>query len=189
MSQFVINRVKSHEHNSVLFHWPLECLLKTLFMLTTKKHQSFTSMGSCGENSLVTSGFPSQRATKVESICRSRHHAVLAYVLVTSFTSRVTSASLRIIWMAVFLSHQVQIMACDKALSKPMQGSKLRGAEGQNAHQLTLNAPRLVSVGAKFCSLFKVRYAIQHFPFAPVMATFAPRLYEPGQKIAPYQWS
>ena len=72
-----------------------------------------------------------------------------------------------------------------------VQGSKLRGAEGQNAPQLTLKAPRSLSVGAKFCSLFKVRYryAIQLFPFAPVMATFAPRFYETGQKIAPYQRS
>ena len=66
-----------------------------------------------------------------------------------------------------------------------VQGSKLRGSEGQNAPQLTLKAPRLLSVGAKFCSLFKVRYryAIQRFPFAPVMATFAPRFYETGQKL------
>ena len=53
------------------------------------------------------------------------------------------------------------------------QGSKLRGAEGQNAPWLTLNAPRLLSVGAKFCSLFKIRYVMQRSSFAPVMATFA----------------
>ena len=31
------------------------------------------------------------------------------------------------------------------------QGSKLRGAEGQNAPKLSANAPRLLNLGAKFC--------------------------------------
>ena len=31
------------------------------------------------------------------------------------------------------------------------QGSKLRGAEGQNAPKLIPNAPRLLNLGAKFC--------------------------------------
>ena len=31
------------------------------------------------------------------------------------------------------------------------QGSKLRGAEGQNAPELSPNAPRLLNLGAKFC--------------------------------------
>ena len=31
------------------------------------------------------------------------------------------------------------------------QGSKLRGAEGQNAPKLSPNAPRLLNLGAKFC--------------------------------------
>ena len=31
------------------------------------------------------------------------------------------------------------------------QGSKLRGAEGQNAPRLSPNAPRLLNLGAKFC--------------------------------------
>ena len=33
----------------------------------------------------------------------------------------------------------------------PDQGSKLRGAEGQNAPKLSPNAPRLLNLGAKFC--------------------------------------
>ena len=32
-----------------------------------------------------------------------------------------------------------------------LQGSKLRGAEGQNAPKLSQNAPRLLNLGAKFC--------------------------------------
>ena len=32
-----------------------------------------------------------------------------------------------------------------------IQGSKLRGAEGQNAPKLSPNAPRLLNLGAKFC--------------------------------------
>ena len=32
-----------------------------------------------------------------------------------------------------------------------LQGSKLRGAEGQNAPKLSPNAPRLLNLGAKFC--------------------------------------
>ena len=35
--------------------------------------------------------------------------------------------------------------------SKLLQGSKLRGAEGQNAPKLSPNAPRLLNLGAKFC--------------------------------------
>ena len=34
---------------------------------------------------------------------------------------------------------------------KLIQGSKLRGAEGQNAPKLSPNAPRLLNLGAKFC--------------------------------------
>ena len=34
---------------------------------------------------------------------------------------------------------------------KVLQGSKLRGAEGQNAPKLSPNAPRLLNLGAKFC--------------------------------------
>ena len=41
------------------------------------------------------------------------------------------------------------------------QGSKLKGAEGQNTPWLTLNGPRLLRAGAKFCSLFTIRYVIQ----------------------------
>ena len=36
-------------------------------------------------------------------------------------------------------------------LSGLLQGSKLRGAEGQNAPKLSPNAPRLLNLGAKFC--------------------------------------
>ena len=32
-----------------------------------------------------------------------------------------------------------------------LQGSKLRGAEGQNAPKVSPNAPRLLNLGAKFC--------------------------------------
>ena len=32
-----------------------------------------------------------------------------------------------------------------------VQGSKLRGAEGQNAPELSPNAPRLLNLGAKSC--------------------------------------
>ena len=35
------------------------------------------------------------------------------------------------------------------------QGSKLRGAEGQNAPKLSPNAPRLLNLGAKFCYLIQ----------------------------------
>ena len=36
-------------------------------------------------------------------------------------------------------------------LNMAAQGSKLRGAEGQNAPKLSPNAPRLLNLGAKFC--------------------------------------
>ena len=48
------------------------------------------------------------------------------------------------------------IFHTDKALedgssSPDHQGSKLRGAEGQNSPKLSPNAPRLLNLGAKFC--------------------------------------
>ena len=72
------------------------------------------------------------------------------------------------------------------SLVQVLQGSKLSGAEGRNAQSLTLNAPRLLRVGAGFCSLFKIRYIMQSLLFAPVMATFAPRFHGTKQKIVPY---
>ena len=45
-----------------------------------------------------------------------------------------------------------------------LQGSKLRGAEGQNAPKLSPNAPRLLNLGAKFC-----------YPIQPDICFEAPR--------------
>ena len=44
-----------------------------------------------------------------------------------------------------------QIVPCKFLHGKDLQGSKLRGAEGQNAPKLIPNAPRLLNLGAKFC--------------------------------------
>ena len=43
------------------------------------------------------------------------------------------------------------VMVCDINMVCMVQGSKLRGAEGQNAPKLSPNAPRLLNLGAKFC--------------------------------------
>ena len=101
--QFVVNRVTSHEHKSVLFLWPLDCLLKTLFMLTTKKHQSFASLSLLRGMHWWPVDSHHKGPVRLKAFPSHNHHAVLVYVLHSRFTSRVKSASLRMIWIAVFL--------------------------------------------------------------------------------------
>ena len=49
-------------------------------------------------------------------------------------------------------ANKVFVMLCLVAEQNGQkQGSKLRGAEGQNAPKLSPNAPRLLNLGAKFC--------------------------------------
>ena len=54
------------------------------------------------------------------------------------------------------------------------QGSKLRGAEGQNAPKLSPNAPRLLNLGAKFCYPIQPDICFEAQEIAPVTVTFAP---------------
>ena len=60
--------VMSHKHHSVSDHQPPECLLNSLFELTSKKHQSHTLLALCEGNPPVTGGFPSQRGSNARSI-------------------------------------------------------------------------------------------------------------------------
>ena len=50
-----------------------------------------------------------------------------------------------------WMSHGVSVVMILVNIDNVMQGSKLRGAEGQNAPKLSPNAPRLLNLGAKFC--------------------------------------
>ena len=54
------------------------------------------------------------------------------------------------------------------------QGSKLRGAEGQNAPKLSPNAPRLLNLGAKFCYPIQPDICFEADEIAPVKVTLAP---------------
>ena len=46
----------------------IECLFNRLFRLTTNEHQMSVLLGLCEGNPPVTSGFPSQRASKAENV-------------------------------------------------------------------------------------------------------------------------
>ena len=48
-------------------------------------------------------------------------------------------------------NHMPTVESLYKSTVTLTQGSKLRGAEGQNAPKLSPNAPRLLNLGAKFC--------------------------------------
>ena len=55
-----------------------------------------------------------------------------------------------------------------------LQGSKLRGAKGQNAPKLSPNAPSLWNLGAKFCFPIQPDICFEALQIAPVTVTFAP---------------
>ena len=63
-----------HEQIGVEYYWPLECLIKSLFMLTSNRHQRSALLAICDGNPPVTGGFPSQRASNVESMSISWCH-------------------------------------------------------------------------------------------------------------------
>ena len=68
--------VTSHEHYVNSNHWQVDCLLYSLFMLTSTekgKHRRPASRPLCKGNPLVIIGFPSQRDCEVESISISWH--------------------------------------------------------------------------------------------------------------------
>ena len=67
--------VMSHEHHGITdHHQPLECLFMSLFVLTSNRHQRLALLALCEGNPLLTSGFPSQRASNVESMSMLWHH-------------------------------------------------------------------------------------------------------------------
>ena len=55
-----------------------------------------------------------------------------------------------------------------RLISHTKQGSKLRGAEGQNAPKLSPNAPRLLNLGAKFCYPIQPDICFEAWEIAPV---------------------
>ena len=57
-------RVKLHEEQSIPFHWPLHCLLKSIFMLTTKKPLTVCITGPLSRESTGNCWFSRQRASK-----------------------------------------------------------------------------------------------------------------------------
>ena len=81
-------------------------------------------MWTPGVNPLVR-----KKSPRYLPLCTPRHHICL---LVEAYTPLIIRC----------LEHKTRLV---------MQGSKLRGAEGQNAPKLSPNAPRLLNLGAKFC--------------------------------------
>ena len=81
----------SHEHHDVSNHWQCNCLCNSLFRLNNKEniktehHWPFVR-GTTGVRfvkGIYQSGFPSQRASNVESIIMSWHRHVLPLYLIS----------------------------------------------------------------------------------------------------------
>ena len=93
-------------------------------------------------------------------ICESYHRRVLwwrnRYQTKASFATRSRSCGVNMLgwepnkWTRLG-SVWIRIDYSDIRYFFPWQGSKLRGAEGQNAPKLSPNAPGLLNPGAKFC--------------------------------------
>ena len=64
----------SHEHHGVSNHWPLDCFFNSLFRVTSKKTSKPLLLVLCEGNPPVTGGFPSQRASNMESVSMLWHH-------------------------------------------------------------------------------------------------------------------
>ena len=63
-----------NEHNGISNHWRLDCLLNRLFGHRSKKTSKLHPTGLREGHPPVTRGFPTQRASNVESISIWRHH-------------------------------------------------------------------------------------------------------------------
>ena len=75
----------------------------------------------------------------------------------------------------IFRENDIDLLYFNKQLSKCItQGSKLRGAKGQNAPKLSPNAPSLWNLGAKFCFPIQPDICFEALQIAPVTVTFAP---------------
>ena len=60
-------------------NWKVDCLFNSLFRLTTKKISKLCMAGPFKGKQLMISGFPSQRASNVESVSISWHHLVTIF--------------------------------------------------------------------------------------------------------------
>ena len=67
-------RVTSHKHQGASSHWPLNCFFKSLPSLKAKNPSSSALLALWAGHSLVTSGFPTQRASIKESVSMSWCH-------------------------------------------------------------------------------------------------------------------
>ena len=63
-----------NEYNGISNHQPHDCLLNHLFRRRSKKISKLCITGLCEGNSLVTSEFPTQRASNAENISIWRCH-------------------------------------------------------------------------------------------------------------------
>ena len=75
---------RHNEHNGVLNHRYIECLLKGMFRRRSKKTSKPRVTGLCEGNSLVTGEFPAQRASNATNVSIWwRHHCVTLQDLAT----------------------------------------------------------------------------------------------------------
>ena len=78
-----VNRVISliivtlYERHGVSNHQQLDCLINSLYRLTTNKHQGSTSLVFCEKNQPVTDSFSSQNVSNAESVSMLSFHHML----------------------------------------------------------------------------------------------------------------
>ena len=69
------------------YYWQLNCLFNSLYRLTKKTLKLCKLLALCEGNPLVTSGFPSQRASNIENFFMSWRHPVDGTLLNIAFYS------------------------------------------------------------------------------------------------------
>ena len=67
MQNMCVITVLSYEYHGISNHWQCVCLFNSL-LKPTKKYQRSLLLALCEGNPPVTGGFPSQRASNMESI-------------------------------------------------------------------------------------------------------------------------
>ena len=106
---------RCHERHGISSHWPLDCLLKNLFMLTSndkKEYHLSALMSLCEGNPPVIGGFPSP--AKPGQLCGKRFQARTSSWVMSSIIRSENCSHLR--WMSiscvVLLSRNYMICIC-----------------------------------------------------------------------------
>ena len=89
-----------NECNGIANHQHLDCLLHHLFRRRSKKTLTLHVTGLCEGNWLVTSGFPSQRASNAENISNGWHHHVAVSIHVCHFDHKQSLETRQFNWLS-----------------------------------------------------------------------------------------